>query len=65
MIFTRQRWLVRKRKVTAEAVRSYRDSHGVSLMEAKRILTAEEPRVLQQWTGFAWKDVPFVVEEKL
>lgn len=68
---TRLRWLVRQNTPpTAAEVRAYVAQYGVAMMDAKRILHARQPPVLQQWhevegwehddylaAGGEWRDV--------
>ncbi len=57
------RWLVRRNQVTAEQVRAYRDTHCVSIMDAKKILCNENAPILQWREGArAWEEVPMEFE---
>ena len=60
---TDMRWVIRKKKVTAAQVSAYRDEHGTTMEEAKRILVSERGPTLQYriGIGYPWHDVPIEV----
>lgn len=60
----RIRWMQRKRKITADAVKAYSEKWSVSMMTAKQELEKDNTGYTLQyrtWYG-KWKEIPAVTE---